>query len=207
MKKRSAATKKKARTTKTKVAPVKAPKRKPRERSRVISPLPIPDQVSTEFHEVDENHIPARAWEIFLEELRERGHIKDTCKVVGIKRITVYKHAERDEDFRKAMKEAHQMGLSSLEDEAVRRAKGYKKPVFFKGERVDEVEEYSDRMIELILRQRHPDYRKSLASDEAGIAGQNGNGGVLVVPAPLDTDDWEAAAVAMQKKLREEVRE
>lgn len=150
------------------------------------------------------HEIPAAAWDALLDDIRETGNIAYSCRRVGIKRVTVYKRVERDEDFKKDLAAAHQTGLAHLEDVAVHRAtQGVKKPVFFQGEIVGFTQEYSDQLLSFLLQGNHPKYRRGGEQGDGAALG----GGVLVVPAPLDGTDWESAAMEMQKKLRSEVRD
>lgn len=153
--------------------------------------------------EFDFHKIPAKAWDALLEDIRETGNITKSCVRVGIKRITVYKRAESKEEFAKQLKEAHNMGLARLEDVAVQRAtEGVDKPVFFQGDVVGYTREYSDQLLQFLLKGNMKKYKDSAKEESV-----EREAGVLVVPAPLDTGDWEAAAAAMQATLRKEVHE
>lgn len=164
---------------------------------------PLADGPRFEFeNEVNFNKIPAKAWDAFLSDLEETGNITKSCVRIGIKRITVYKRAENNEEFAKALKAAHQTGLARLEDVAVQRAtEGVDKPVFFQGEIVGFTREYSDQLLQFLLKGNMKKYREAAKEEETPRGS-----GVLVVPASLDAGDWEAAAIVMQKSLREDVR-
>lgn len=156
------------------------------------------------FETVDEAHkIPQVAWDAFLSDLRETGNITKSCVRVGIKRITVYKHAEYDEVFEKELRKAHQVGLARLEDVAVQRAtEGVDRPVFFQGEVVGYTREYSDQLLQFLLKGNMKKYRDTNHDEETDDPAN----GVLAVPAPLDSEDWEGRAIEMQRALREDVR-
>lgn len=164
-----------------------------------------PEPIGTfEFkNELNLARIPQAAWDAFLEDLRETGNVTYSCRRIGIKRVTVYKHAKANADFKKDMQEAHQMGLSHLEDVAVQRAtKGVSRPVFYRGEIVGFTQEYSDQLLQFLLSGNHPKYKKYKDEEEV-----HDTGGVMVVPAPVSNSDWEVTALSMQKKLRDEVRD
>lgn len=94
----------------------------------------------------------------FLENLGETANVTASCKATGIARSTAYEWRDDSESFRKAWDTAVERGTDALEDEATRRAKdGVTKPVHYKGERVDEVQEYSDTLLMFLLKGRRPD--------------------------------------------------
>lgn len=152
----------------------------------------------------DPGKIADHYWEALLLVLSKTGNVTKSCQMVGIKRPTVYRKHRLDAAFRKRFEEAHAEGISRLEDVAIQRAaEGVSKPVFFQGGIVGFTQEYSDQLIQFLLQGNKAKYRKS-RDEELDPDGPRG--GVLVVPAPLATDDWERAAMNSQVKLKEDVR-
>jgi len=99
-----------------------------------------------------------RAREKFLEEFRERGIVRDACKAAGIGRRTAYDWYESDTEFARQWDQAEQEAADALEYEAYRRAVyGAEKPTVYQGHIVDSYREYSDRLLELMLRARRPE--------------------------------------------------
>lgn len=92
------------------------------------------------------------------------GSVTDTCKKRNISRTTFYDWLKNDEVFRKAYKEeAKPMITSLLEDEAYRRAvKGINKGIYYKGEEVAIEKEYSDSLLQMLLRANCPEKYKQV---------------------------------------------
>lgn len=161
-------TKKPAKKATKKVAKKKATvKRAPVVRSAVMQILRenvaiMPEEEeSTKFHHLNANVIPEAAWTLLLQDIAKTGHITDSCKRVGIKRVTFYAHRREDEEFDKRAEEAHREGLKALEDFAVMRAtQGVQKPVFFQGDIVGYTTEYSDQLLSFLLQGNDPKYKR-----------------------------------------------
>lgn len=187
---------KKATTKKVKTKKAERIKR-PRTRSLVIAPFCRKDDEppNTKYHDVEDIKIPKAAWLALLNEISERGNITDSCKVIGIKRITAYKRAGADpEGFGKLFHEAHKQGLRRLEDHAVRRAvDGVQKPVFFQGVQVAEVTEYSDQLLQFLLQGNDPKYKR-----KQEITGAEG--GPLALLVQLTDDELDKKIAQLGKE-------
>ena len=93
----------------------------------------------------------------FLDELRLTGVVASACMLAGVGRSTVYERRESDEPFKKAWDEAIEESADWLEKEARRRAvEGTLKPIYFKGELVGFMREYSDTLMALLLQANRP---------------------------------------------------
>jgi hypothetical protein len=83
----------------------------------------------------------------FLAAFEQTGVVAYACEQAGIDRSTAYKERQRNEDFAVAWADAEERGVELLEAEARRRAAiGVDRPVFYKGEVVETVKEYSDQL-------------------------------------------------------------
>ena len=112
-----------------------------------------------------------RVEERFLKELAQESSVSRAAKSVGTGRSTVYQWRENDVNFAKRWDEAIEDGTDRMEDEAVRRGvEGVEKPVYYKGEVVGHLQEYSDLLLDKQLRAR----RKGKYSDrtEQVLSGQ-----------------------------------
>jgi hypothetical protein len=159
--------------------------------------VPKLEEINVKYHDMDESKIPKAAWQDLLNEISERGNITDSCKVVGIKRITVYKRADRDPEFEAAMKAAHQRGLLTLEDHAVKRAvRGVDKPVFFQGVEVARVTEYSDTLLQFLLQGNDPKYKR-----KQEITGADG--GPIALLVQLTDEELDAQIAKLHKEAGE----
>ena len=121
-----------------------------------------------------------RARARFLRGLERTGCVSIACRAAGFGRTTAYKRRGQDEGFRTAWDEALALAADRLEAEARRRAvEGTLRPVYQGGRRVGSVRQYSDRLLEVLLRAHRPGF--------AGKSWDRGQGatGVLRVPGGL----------------------
>lgn len=114
-----------------------------------------------------------RARENFLAVLRETCNVTEAASSIGIGRRTAYEWRTADPVFAAAWDEAEQMAADRLEREAWRRGvEGVDKPVVYKGEITDTFKEYSDRMLELLLKAHRPErFREKVSTELSGPDG------------------------------------
>lgn len=94
----------------------------------------------------------------FLDQLRLIPNVTKACDYAGITRQTAYRHREEDEAFAAAWDAALDEAVERLEYEMHRRAyEGTNKPVFYKGEMVAEMKEYSDTLAIFLAKAHRPD--------------------------------------------------
>lgn len=121
-----------------------------------------------------------RARERFLQVLGESCNISEACRSAGIGRTMAYAWRADDPDFAAEWAIAEQKAFDRLEKEAWRRGvDGVDKPVVHKGEITDTYKEYSDRMLELLLKAHRPEKFKDRW--EGQLTGKNGG--------PIQTED------------------
>ena len=108
--------------------------------------------------------------EVFLEALLEGLHVRDACTVAVVNSRVAYRRRDEHEAFRLAWAKAIEIGTDALETEAARRAyHGVLKPVFHKGEVCGHVREYSDGLLQFLLRARVPaKYRDNQRFEHSG---------------------------------------
>ncbi len=106
----------------------------------------------------------------FLEYVRKCGFVSRAAESVGVRYQTIRYHAKQNDDFQKAIDEALLYYTESLEIEADRRGKeGIEKPIFYQGEKVDTVKEYSDQLLMFRLKALRPDkYRERVDQNVTG---------------------------------------
>lgn len=96
----------------------------------------------------------------FVKVLAHSCNVSEACRAAGIGRSSAYEWREADPEFAAAWEEAEQEAADKLEREAWRRAvEGTDKPVIYQGEITDTFKEYSDRMLEVLLKAHKPKYR------------------------------------------------
>ena len=99
-----------------------------------------------------------RAREQFLAVLRTTCNVSEACRACGFSRSCAYENRNADPEFSRAWDEAEQEAADRLEREAWRRAvEGVDKPITYQGEVVGYTKEYSDRMLELLLKAHRPE--------------------------------------------------
>lgn len=146
----------------------------------------------------------------------------------GFGKQRFYSLKAEDKDFAEAWELALQDGVAKLEQELHRRAVlGVEQPVIRDGQMVwidvdpktDEpvppdhegptkkvplmIREYSDRLLELLLKHHNPAYRER--SDQyfgAGALNVQGGAQVVIVPATADPDEWQRHAEQVAKQSR-----
>lgn len=102
----------------------------------------------------------------FIEALAESGIVEDACRRVGMSRTAADNLRRRPSGapFRRAWQAAVDYALHRVEENAHRRARdGVARPIFHKGEQVDEWRHYDERLTMFLLRSYRPErYGKAL---------------------------------------------
>lgn len=121
---------------------------------------------------VDKDAKAARKKRI-LDAIAQGASIARAAEAGGICRQNLWAWRQADPEFDRAVKEAVETGTDRIEDEALRRAvEGVRKPVFQRGNVVGHVQEYSDRLLEILLRSRRPEkYRERYDHSHSGPDG------------------------------------
>ena len=115
---------------------------------------------------------------VFLKALCHTGIISLACRTARIHHTTVHYWLQGRPDFKAAYDEAIEIANDVVRAEIFRRGViGVQKPVFYKGEIVGEVTEYSDNLLALLARSRMAEFKKA---DEN--SGQQGSTTVVLVP-------------------------
>ena len=91
----------------------------------------------------------------FLAAIADSGNITAACEAARLSRAAMYAWRADDPSFAAEWDAALELGLDSLEDELMRRAKdGTLRPVFQGGELVGHIREYSDTLGIFMLKSR-----------------------------------------------------
>ena len=94
----------------------------------------------------------------FLEAIAQGLSVNHAAKKADVHFTRVHALRRENEDFRKQWNQAAELSVELLEQEAQRRAyHGTLKPVFYKGVRCGSIREYSDNMLNTLLRARKPE--------------------------------------------------
>lgn len=102
--------------------------------------------------------------------LRATCNVSEAARACGISRRTAYGHREADPDFSKAWDDAEQGAADALQREAWRRGvDGVDRPIMYQGQVVASSKEYSDRMLELLLKAHRPSKYKDRVANEHSV--------------------------------------
>ena len=113
----------------------------------------IEEEIRARHIEYVNTRLTPLAREKFLQKLKETANVSLSADLVGISRVRAYQVRKKDKAFAEAWDEAIEIGIDNLEHEARRRAMhGTRKPVFYKGEICGYMREYSDKLMEILLR-------------------------------------------------------
>lgn len=138
----------------------------------------------------------------FLEVLASTSNVTASAQAAGVDRTTAYKARKAKgrtaERFREAWDEAMDAAKDRLLAEAWRRAvSGTERPVFQGGKHVGSVKEYSDRLLETLLRAHMPEmFSERYRLEHSGPAG-----GPIVVDDPRE--DLVDQLVQMAERLEQ----
>ena len=93
----------------------------------------------------------------FFDLLSDGGMVTEACKTMGWNVDRIFNRSARDKEFRVLYKRARRIGVTHLEDEAVRRAyRGVKTPKNMGKHGIVEVTEYSDSLLKFVLQASRP---------------------------------------------------
>ena len=122
--------------------------------------------------------ITADEWDQFFEAIvTSGGNVSRACERVRITRNTVYDKRDNDPVFAARLAEARERGVDTLEDEAVRRAfEGVEEPVgFFQGVSYEVRTNYSDALIQFLLKGNRPNkYRERISTENVNLDASKG---------------------------------
>lgn len=135
----------------------------------------------------------------FLETLAKTCNITAACKAAGIARQTAYNWRNEDDAFAQAWAEAIDEATDALEAEARRRAiDGVEKPITYQGNITGTYVEYSDKMLELLLRAHRPEkFSERVRNEHTGANG----GPIQLERAVSDADEFTRRIAGMAALL------
>src|SRR5215470_1081936 len=117
--------------------------------------------------------------EIVLAMLADGATYAAAAAAVGAHRRTVMKWRDSDEEFTQRWNDAVEEGVDRLEAEAIRRARdGVKRPVFYMGQVVGYIHEYSDTLLKFLLEAKRPAVYRAR---NINVMAPDGSDGVLEV--------------------------
>jgi hypothetical protein len=117
--------------------------------------------------------------EIVLAMLANGATFGAAAAAVGAHRRTIMKWRDNDEEFAQRWSDAVEEGIDRLEAEAIRRARdGVRRPVFYMGNIVGYIQEYSDSLLKFLLEAKRPSVYRSR---NINVMAPDGSDGVLEV--------------------------
>ena len=106
----------------------------------------------------------------FLYALSETGTIAAAAHEAGLSRRALYDWRNEDPIFAADWEDALEIGLDSLEDEAIRRAReGIEQPIYHQGRQVRSVRKYSDLLLMFLIKHRRPRYQPPAQDTQAEV--------------------------------------
>lgn len=114
-----------------------------------------------------------RARARFIDVLRDTCNVSEAARAAGIGRRTAYEWRDADKKFSDDWDDAEQEAADKLEREAWRRAvDGVDKPVVHQGIITATYKEYSDKMLEILLKGHRPEkYAERSKIEHSGSIG------------------------------------
>ena len=108
----------------------------------------------------------------FLKYLTQNGNVSKSAKKANIDRSYIYQLRKDDIEFSKKMIDARSIAFDLLEEEALKRAlEGVNQKVYYKGEVVDSVKVYSDKLLLALLKANNPEkYAENIINRNPDIA-------------------------------------
>lgn len=138
-----------------------------------------------------EPEMAQRRRRIFLKVLAESGNVMRAAKAVGYTNSSYVRRLRREDPvFAEQWDAAMQAAGDVLESEALRRGvEGVEKPIMYKGEIVAHERQFSDGLLQTLLKANNPEK----FGDKKTIVGEiNHKGGVMIVPGMIVSEkDWE----------------
>ena len=116
-----------------------------------------------------------RSWQKrFLDSLAKTGNVTVSVIAAGVSRQYAYLHRHESEKFAAEWEEAITQSIDLLEAEARRRAhEGVTKKIYYQGDEIGEVQEYSDSLMMFLLRAHRPQkYRDNQRIEHTGAGGK-----------------------------------
>ena len=94
---------------------------------------------------------------VFLQYLRATGSTIHAAREAGVSESTIYWARKQSKEFREQWDAAKAHAVDMLLVEARRRAiRGVDKPIYYRGQKVGTVKEFSDRLLEILLKAHYP---------------------------------------------------
>ena len=145
---------------------------------------------------------PSALQKTFLLALSSYPSVLKACETAEVSRATAYRWRDEDEKFAAEWDAAKDRGYDAVEDEAVRRAyEGTLKPVFQGGIEVGQIREYSDQLMNTILRGHRARYRDKSTLE---VTGKNGKPMEHEHKHKLTNEQFRALPVAEQHRIMRE---
>lgn len=142
------------------------------ERVRVVTAKPRTDRTALRARERSTLQRTREAQERFLVAYAELGNVGAAAMQADVGRRTVYDWLQ-DAEYAERHRDARESACDRLEEEARRRAvDGVERPIWQRGQVVGSVREYSDRLLEMLLRANRPEKYRDRHSTELTVANE-----------------------------------
>jgi hypothetical protein len=137
-----------------------------------------------------------------LEIPKHHGSLVAACRALSIRPQHLYGWMERDAEVAAAIKAAQQIGYAGIEDAALKRAvDGVEKAVYYQGEVVGYETQYSDALMNTILKARVPGYNPD------SNVNHNHTVQVQIMPRANTYEEWLTHAAQAQITHSEDIQD
>ena len=103
-------------------------------------------------------HLTGDIYKLFFDQLALTCNITQSAAAIGVSRQHVHHLRRTNKDFAKSWEDAIDRATDALEAEARRRAmEGFKRPIFYQGEKVGDETLYSDPLMITLLKAHRPE--------------------------------------------------
>ena len=146
----------------------------------------MPGKTVNGFLVTDQTKLDDKARTLFLKKFAKTGLKKRSASAAGVTYETIRATALNDKVFAAQIEEARLIFVDLLEESAFKRAvTGLLRPIVQGGEIVTRVREFSDPLLQTLLKANDPGKFRENSSVDVSITG-----GVLVVPSGMTTEEW-----------------
>jgi len=136
----------------------------------------------------------------FVGFVAETGRKHDSARRVGVSYATICLHARKDAAFAAAVEEALELHNDRIDEEIDRRGRlGISRDIWYQGVVVGREVNFSDRLLELRAKAKHPDYQDKLTVDQTTTV----HGMVDMGIGDLDPVDRAALRALLEAKVKE----
>ena len=110
----------------------------------------------------------------FLASLKLGHSVRAAARTAKVSYSEFYRRRERDVEFAKLWEDAENEGIDALEEEARRRAyDGVERAVYYQGEKIGSMRQYSDQLLMFMLKAKRPDKYRDVGNTSVSVTSES----------------------------------